>query len=161
MDTTSSSSSVSESSSSVMVPWICFTASFNCSSKVTPSFALTVTSCFPYWVLSVVNSPSTISGCSAKYALTEYPSAVSFRCIQSGSSMEALSLFWKNKISETTPVLAFLWNALFGRRIAPNNSARFARYCRTAGFCLSIVPLEVTTATTPPGRIRSRDFAIK
>ena len=41
-----------------------------------------------------------------------------------------------------------------------SRSARFAKYCRTSGFCLSIVPLDVTTATTPPGRTISKDFAI-
>lgn len=39
--------------------------------RVMPSFGFTVTSCLPYWVFSVVNSPRTISGCSAKYEFTK------------------------------------------------------------------------------------------
>ncbi len=42
-------------------------------------------------------------------------------------------------------------NVLLGRRIAPSSSARCARYLRTDGFSLSIVPLLVMNAIIPPG----------
>lgn len=51
--------------------------------------------------------------------------------------------FLQKRMSDVTSVPAFALNAVFGSRIAPNSSARSAMYRRTAGFCLSIVPLEV------------------
>ena len=51
-----------------------------------------------------------------------------------------LSRFWKNKISALTSVPAFALKAVFGSRIAPNKSARSAKYFRTSGDALSIVP---------------------
>ena len=161
MGSSCTSSSSSEISGSVMVAWMLPTASFNCLARSAPSMGLTVVSCLPYWVLSVVISPSTISGCFAKYWLMEYPSGVSPRSTHSARSTAARSRFCRNRMSATTPVLALRWNALFGRRIAPTRSARLERYSRTEESFLSIVPLDVTTATTPPGRTRSRLLAIK
>ena len=54
-------------------------------------------------------------------------------------------------MSETTSVPAAALKALFGRRIAPSSSARCAMYFLADAVCLSIVKLEVTKATTPPG----------
>ena len=155
------SSSSSVISGSVISAWMFSTAAFNCCARSAPSMGLTVVSCLPYCVLSVVISPSTISGCCAKYWLMGYPSGVVPRSTHSARSTAARSRFCRNKMSATTLMFALRWNALFGRRIAPTRSARLARYSRTEESFLSIVPLEVTTATTPPGRTRSRLFAIK
>ena len=71
---------------------------------------------------------------------------------QSGISFVKLSRFWKNKISALTSVPAFALKAVFGSRIAPSRSARSAKYFRTSGDALSIVPFVVINAATPPGR---------
>ena len=78
-----------------------------------------------------------------------------------GSCSGGCSRFWRKMMSEVTSVLAFLAKALLGKRIAPNRSARCARYSRTARSFLSNVPLEVMKATMPPGCTLSRDFAKK
>ena len=48
-----------------------------------------------------------------------------------------------------------------GRNYEPRSSALWARYFLTSGLFLSIVPLLVTKATTPPGRTLSKVFATK
>ncbi|MNL87082.1 hypothetical protein D3C87_2160690 [compost metagenome] len=52
-------------------------------------------------------------------------------------------------------------NAVCGRRTAPSRLARSARYFRALSLVLSIVPLDVTNTTTPPGFTRSRVLAKK
>ena len=89
------------------------------------------------------------------------PSASFPRCTQSGSLSTMRSRFWKNKISEVTSVPAFALNAVFGSLTAPNRSALCARYLLTSGLALSMVPLLVIKATTPPGRTLSNVFAKK
>ena len=64
-------------------------------------------------------------------------------------------------MSLVTSVPALALKAVFGKRIAPMRSARWARYFRTAGLSLSIVPFEVMKAITPPGRILSSVFPRK
>ena len=64
-------------------------------------------------------------------------------------------------MSLTTSVPAFALNAVFGRRMAPRRSARSARYFRTSGDALSMVPFVVIKAATPPGRNWSIVFARK
>ena len=56
---------------------------------------------------------------------------------------------------------AFARKVLSGSLIAPSSSALWAIYFRTSGLALSIVPLEVMNATTPPVRTLSRAFAKK
>ena len=64
-------------------------------------------------------------------------------------------------MSDTTSVPALPLKVLFGKRIAPMRSARWAIYLRTEEFSLSIVPLLVTSAIMPPGLSLSRDLAKK
>ena len=71
------------------------------------------------------------------------------------------SRFCKKRMSLVTSVPAFCLKALSGRRMAPIRSARWARYFRTAEFSLSIVPLLVIKAITPPGRTLSKVFPKK
>ena len=71
------------------------------------------------------------------------------------------SRFFKNRISVVASVPATCLKAVFGRRMAPRSSARCARYLLLLEFALSMVYLDVMTATIPPGRVLSRDFARK
>ena len=93
----------------------------------------------------------TISEWSIKYWFIFSPLASVFRCTQSGSSLERASRFCKKRMSLVTSVPAASLKVLLGRRMAPSRSARWARYFRTVGVSLSIVPLLVTKAMTPPG----------
>ena len=96
-----------------------------------------------------------------KYWFIFMPSAFVLRCTHSGSISISLSLFCKNRISDVTSVPAADLNVLFGSLIAPSNSALCAIYFRTAGFSLSIVPLDVIKAMIPPGLTLSKVFAKK
>ena len=52
-------------------------------------------------------------------------------------------------------------NASFGSLIAPNSCVLWAIYLLTEGLALSMVPLLVIKAITPPGRTLSIVFAKK
>ncbi len=56
----------------------------------------------------------------------------------------------KKRMSLVTSVPALARNVLSGKRMAPKSSALCAIYFRTSGLVLSMVPLEVIKATTPP-----------
>ena len=155
-----SSSSVSAVTVGTIVPWIFDAASSNCSAKSVPSSGRQAVS-MPYGPDTSAIVPSTISGWVIKYWFMVIPFLSSPRATHSGSSMEMLSLFWKNRMSALTSVPAFALKALFGRRIAPRSSALSARYFLTSGDALSMVPLVVIRAATPPGRNWSMVFARK
>ena len=89
------------------------------------------------------------------------PSGFFPRCTQSGSSIEGASFFWKKRMSVTTSVPALARKAFLGNRMAPNNTARSARYRRASEPLASMVYREVTKAITPPGRSLSRVLAKK
>ena len=71
-----------------------------------------------------------------------------------------ISLFFRKIMSDVTDVPAFL-NASFGSLIAPSSCVLWAIYLLTEGLVLSIVPLLVIKAITPPGRTLSIVFAKK
>ena len=153
-----SSSSISLKSACSMLPSTWESACLSCADRgreVSGRQALSMP-CAPD-TISIL--PSIISGWSAKYWFITIPS-FSVRCTQSGSISITRSRFFKNRISEVTSVPASL-NAVFGSLTAPKSSARCARYFRTSGFFLSIVPFEVTKATMPPGLTLSSVFAKK
>ena len=79
----------------------------------------------------------------------------------SSSTTTGRSRFWRIKISLTALVFALSLKVLFGKRIAPNNSARSLIYFRTELFALSIVNREVINAIIPPGRTLSNVLAKK
>ena len=146
----SSSSSVSASTAGTIVPSICVTASESRLRRSTPSFGIQA--------VSIPNGPDTsficpriISGWLTKYLFMDMPFGSTAVSTHSGISSVTESLFWKKRMSDVTSVPAFALNALFGRRIAPSNSALSARYRLTSGEVLSIVPFEVIKAATPPG----------
>ncbi len=154
-----SSSSISLKSACSMLPSTWESAFLSCADKgreVSGRQALSMP-CAPE-TISIF--PNTISGWSAKYWFITIPS-FSVRYTQSGSMSITRSRFFKNRISEVTSVPAFSLNAVFGSLTAPNSSALCARYFRTSGFFLSIVPFEVTKATMPPGLTLSSVFAKK
>ena len=143
-----------------MLPSMWDTAFASCSDKGMEVSGVQVAS-MPNGPLTISIFPSTISGWSAKYWFMAMPSAFSVKCTQSGSMSITLSRFFKNKISEVTSVPAFSLKAVFGSLIAPRSSALCARYFLTSGLFLSMVPLLVTNATTPPGLTLSKVFAKK
>ena len=115
----------------------------------------------PYGPLTISIFPKIISGWSAKYWFMAIASSFSDKCTQSGSISITLSRFLKKRMSDVTSVPAFSLKAVFGSLTAPKSSALPARYFLTSGLFLSIVPLEVTKATTPPGLTLSKVFAKK
>ena len=106
-------------------------------------------------------SPKIMSGLSTKYWFILCPLALVFRCTHAGSMSTMRSRFCRKIMSEVTSVPAALLKVSFGKRMAPSRSARCAMYFRTAGFSLSMVPLEVINATIPPGRTLSKVLAKK
>ena len=156
----SSSSSSSATSYSEISPWMFDTASFKSSERSALSNGSQVAS-GPKRPLTIFISPSIISGCWTKYEFILIPFSSVSRWTQSGSMSISLSRFCRNRISDTTSVPALPLKVSFGSLIAPRSSALCAIYLRTLEFSLSIVPLLVTRAITPPGRNLSSDFAKK
>ena len=81
--------------------------------------------------------------------------------IQSSSSFNSLSLFFKKIISEVTSVPATPLNVVFGSLIAPKNSALSDIYLLTSSLFLSIVPEDVIKAMMPPSLTLSKVLAKK
>ena len=115
----------------------------------------------PYAPDTISIFPIIISGWSAKYWFRAMPSSFSDKCTQSGSISITLSRFFRKRISEVTSVPAFSLKAVFGSLMAPKSSALCARYFLTSGLFLSMVPFDVTNATTPPGLTLSKVLAKK
>jgi len=115
----------------------------------------------PNWPDTIFILPNTISGWSTKYLFILIPSSLTSNDTQSGNISVIDSLFCKKIISEVTSVPALFLKVLFGSLIAPNKSALCAIYFLTSIPSLSIVPLLVTKAITPPGLTLSIVFAKK
>ena len=160
MASLASSSSSSSNSTSSMLPSIWDIAFSSCLDNGMAVSGIQVAS-IPNCPLTISIFPMIISGWSAKYWFMAMPSSFSQRCTQSGSMSITLSRFFKKRMSEVTSVPAFSLKAVLGSLIAPRSSALCARYFLTSGLFLSIVPFDVTNATTPPGLTLSKALAKK
>ena len=105
--------------------------------------------------------PSTISGLSTKYLLYVSPLSSVPSFTHSSSSFTSRSLFLRKIISLVTSVPASPLKVLLGSLIAPKNSALSEIYLLISSLFLSIVPLELIKATTPPERTLSKVLAKK
>ena len=133
----------------------------SCSLRSAPSMGTHSIESVPYILLPICKLPSTISGCSAKYAFTGMPSSVCPFSIHVSLVFMGRSRFCRNMMSVPTSVPAMSLKAPIGRRIAPKSSALCAKYSLTFVSVLSIVYCDVTKATIPPGCTLSRDLAKK
>ena len=106
-----------------------------------------------------------MSGRAAKYSFTiTGPSGVS---TATTDRQAALRGGWpggrrrRTSTSVTTSVSADALKVRAGRRMAPIRSARSAIATRASSAWASRVNREVTTATSPPGRVKSSDLTTK
>ena len=156
MDTTSSSSSVSESSVSVIFNVYALQLPLTAPLRL---FHLLVLRFFLLSILGTLRCKlsSTISDDAVR--IDRISSAVSFRCIQSVPRWKSC-LFWKNKNIGNNTCIGISLGALFGRRIALITLPGL----QNAVWLLILLihrPTGSHHGYHPPGQAKSRDFAIK
>ena len=128
--------------------------------------ATTSRSSAPYWPLTRRSSPTIISGWVGEVLVDEHltvdggaPGAATAttrrRAADPGLRLR------RNTTSVTTSVPAAARKVPAGSRMAPSRSARSAISRRAASLRASRVKRLVTTATNPPGRVRSRPLMMK